>query len=184
MQFRVSHFITVVMTLCVLSFGMHRSDSPQILIENQLPEGGRFKLPRSWKNLNPLRATREDVERVLGTPISSEGSRQIYENNTERVDVVYSTKRCEAVAGRWNVAPYVVIVVDVYPKKSLFLEDLIFDKKKFIRQPWSHPADWVSYRNKQDGIEVETVNFGTNAEEIRRLSFGPKAKDENLRCKN
>jgi hypothetical protein len=57
------------------------------------------------EDLKPLQTTHEEVEQVLGKPTSSAGSRQIYENNTERVDVVYSTGKCEAVAGRWNVAP-------------------------------------------------------------------------------
>jgi hypothetical protein len=156
----------------------------QLQHEGQLPESGRFKLPGFWRDLIPLQATREKVERVLGRPRSSEGSRHIYENDTERVDVVYSAGRCEAVAGRWNVAAEVVILVDVYPKKSLFLEDIIFDKQKFIRHTWSHPEDWVTYRNKEDGIEIECINYGKNAEEVRRFSFGPKAKDSNLRCNN
>jgi len=153
-------------------------------IEDQLPQSGRFKLPSSWKNLKPLQATRDEVEHVLGAPTNSVGSRQIYENDTERVDVVYSIGRCQAVAGRWNVAPNVVIVVEIYPKTSLFLEDLIFNKWKYIRQVWSHPSDWVSYRNKVDGIEIQTVSHGKNAEELRQFSFGPKAKDKNLRCNN
>lgn len=184
MKFSIPKFITILLTLCVPPFGILHGTSHQILIEDQLPESGRFKLPDSWKNLKPLQATREEVERVLGTPTTSAGSRQIYENDTERVDVVYSTKRCEAVAGRWNVAPYVVIVVEIYPKKSLFLGDLIFNRRKYIRQPWSHPSDWVTYRNKEDGIEIETITNGRNAEEVRRFSFGPKAKDRNLRCNN
>jgi hypothetical protein len=156
----------------------------QVLIEDESTENGRFKLPTSWKNLKPLQTTREEVERVLDKPTSSAGSRQIYENDTERIDVVYSIGRCEAVAGRWNVLPNVVIVVDVYPKKSLLLEDLIFNKRRFVRLPWSHPANWVNYRNKKDGIEIDTINHGMNAEEVRRFSFGPKSKDEHLRCNN
>ncbi|HET6977826.1 MAG TPA: hypothetical protein VFI24_15960 [Pyrinomonadaceae bacterium] len=184
MKFNIPNFITILGTLCVLSVGMLHGASHQDFIENQLPESGRFNLPKSWKNLNPLQTTREEVEHVLGLPTSSAGSRQSYENDTERVDVVYSNKKCEAVAGRWNVAPNVVIVMEIYPKKHLFLNDLIFNKKKYIRQPWSHPSDWVTYRNKSDGIEIETINYGRNAEEIRRFSFGPKTKDEHLRCNN
>ena len=182
MKFSLPKLILILIALSVRPSEVLRGT--QIHIEDQLPESSRFKLPDSWKNLKPLQATREDVERVLGTPTSSAGTRQIYENDSERVDVVYSTGKCEAVAGRWNVAPNVVIVVEIYPKKSIFLEDLIFNKRKYIRQPWLHPSDWVSYRNKRDGIEIETINHGRNAEEIRRFSFGPKAKDENLRCRN
>jgi hypothetical protein len=170
--------------LCVLPFGILPGMNHQVPIENQLPESGPFKLPDSWKDLKPLQTTREEAERVLGKSTSSAGSRQSYENDTERVDVVYSTRQCEAVVGRWNVAPNLVIVVDVYPKKRFLLEDLIFNKRKFTRQPWSHPADWVTYRNKKDGIEIDTINHGMNAEEIRRFSFGPKAIDEHLRCNN
>lgn len=153
-------------------------------LENQLPVKGPLKLPSSWKGLIPLHVTREEVERVLGQPKISVGSRRIYENDIERVDVVYSTGRCEAVAGRWNVPSGVVILLSIYPKNNLLLEDVIFEKPNYVRHRWSHPEDWVTYRNEEDGIEIDVVIYGENAEVVRQFSFGPKASDRGLQCNN
>jgi hypothetical protein len=170
---------------CVITFpvapsaaGIEQSN----LMELQFPAMVPFPLPSSWRGLVPLRTTRSDAERILGQPKIRIGQHYVYENETERVDVTYSARRCEP-GERWNVAPSIVITVDVYRKKTLLLEDLTFDKCKYIREKWSHPHDWVTYRNNEEGIWIETSSLDDKTEEVRSIRYVPKATDKALKCK-
>lgn len=158
--------------------GMKQSN----LVEIQFPTRAPFQVPSNWRGLVPLRTTRSEAERVLGQSKIRTGQRNVYKNETERVDVTYSACRCEP-GERWNVAPDVVIAIEVYPEKSFLLEDLIFDKCKYVRQKWSHPHDWVTYRNEVEGIWIETTVLGGKTEEVRSIKYLPKTRDITLKCK-
>lgn len=68
----------------------------------------------AWRDLVPLRSTRGEVEKLLGKPTFSLGSRYLYENENERVDVIYSPGSCELIGTeRWNVAKDVVIRMEI-----------------------------------------------------------------------
>ena len=153
------------------------------LIENQFPETAPFRLPSTWRGLVPLCTTRSEAERFLGQPKSSSVAPYIYENRTERVDVLYSAERCGSGTGRWDVPPNTVIAVDVYPHKTLLLEDLVFDREKYIQQKWSHPQGWITYRNEKDGIWVETIKLNRKTEEIRVIRYLPKSTSAHFKCK-
>jgi hypothetical protein len=80
------------------------------------------------------------IDTVLGKPTRSELSKQTYDDGTAKLTVWYSTGPCNPVVGGEVVASGVVIAVDVYPGRRLLLEDLIFERGKFVRLPSSHPA--------------------------------------------
>lgn len=161
------------------ALGITQRDSSEV----QFPKTVPFPIPTTWRGMVPLCTVRSEAERILGQPKSSEVLPYIYENETERVDVLYSAGRCAPETGRWDVPINVLITIDVYPKKTLLLEDLIFDKRKYVRQEWSHPQDWVTYRNKEEGISIETTNLGGNTEEVRSVKYGPKTTNKALKCK-
>jgi hypothetical protein len=152
-------------------------------VDGQTPGDSRFALPSSWKGIKVLHSTRDQVEDFLGKPTSSELSKQTYDDVTAKLTVWYSTGPCNAVVGRWNVASGVVIAIDVYPARRLLLEDLIFERGKYMRLPLSHPADWVIYSNKQDGIRITTIRSNKNSEIVQSWSYLPPQREDPLRCK-
>jgi hypothetical protein len=138
--------------------------------------------PNEWKGLVPLRSTRADVERLLGKPSMSPGFVDIYKTEAERVDVRYSNGPCEpSPVERWNVANDVVILLEVIPQRTIEIETLQLDPKRYIRFQETHPEIWVQYWNKDDGIIVHSILQGKK-EYLRFFEFRPSAKDKALRC--
>jgi hypothetical protein len=136
----------------------------------------------SWHGIVPLRSTRVDVEKLLGNPASSRRSTFVYETYIERVKVVFSAGKCVLSGSeRWNVASDVVITIEVRPKKPKLIQDLRLDPNRYPRFQESHPENWFLYRNKDDGVMIETVLF-EGEEHIDSISYFPTTKDTGLRC--
>jgi hypothetical protein len=136
--------------------------------------------PNSWRGLIPLRSNRDQVEKLLGRPKDSIGPRLIYENESERVDVRYADASCSEA---WDVPKDTVISMEVHPRKSIRIEELRLDPKKYIRFQWAHPDNWVVYMNKAEGVWVHTIIWDSRGEEVYFFEYLPTAKDESLRCK-
>ena len=138
--------------------------------------------PTSWRGIVPLCSTRADVEKLLGKPISSGASSFVYDTNEEQVTVIYSAGKCVLSGSeRWNVPFNVVITIELRPKKPILIQDLLLDPNKYPRLQESHPENWFLYRNKEDGVMIETVLFA-NEEHIDSISYFPTIKDNSLRC--
>ena len=140
--------------------------------------------PNAWRSIVPLRSTREDVQKLLGTPLSSHGSTVVWETAKEKVDVVFSVGKCVLSGSeKWNVPSDVVITIDVRPKKPIRIQALNLDPKKYPRFQRAHPENWFVYRDKEDEVMVETVQFEKN-EQVDSISYFPTTKDQNLGCPN
>jgi hypothetical protein len=139
-------------------------------------------LPTNWHNLVPLHSTRADAERILGKPQKSRYSTAIYDTAHDRVDILYSEGPCEtSEAERWNVSKDVIIRIDVRPKHTVLVNTLRLDKNRYVKTRESHPNNWFTYWNKEDGIRVETIKSG-KVEEVNSITYGPQAKDQSLGC--
>jgi hypothetical protein len=141
-----------------------------------------WSLPTSWEGIVPLVTTRNEMERLLGSSTDVDGPKVTYKGSSARIDVWYSTGPCNPVVGRWNVPAGVVVAVDVYLKRPLLLDRINFDRSKYVRDQWSHPANWATYFRDEEGIRITTADFGDKAEIVQSISFLPKAKDRSLRC--
>ena len=151
-------------------------------ISTRMPKVSPTPLATAWQDLVPLESTRADVERALGKPEISRYSTSTYNTAQDRIDVLYSEGPCLASeVERWNVRKDVIIRIDVRPKHTLRVEQLVLDKTKYLRTRESHPDNWFNYWNKEDGISVETIKTG-ELEEVISITYGPKAKDQSLRC--
>jgi hypothetical protein len=138
--------------------------------------------PNAWRGLVPLRSMRADVERLLGKPVSSRDSVYVYETDQEKVNVVYSAGACKLSRSEmWNAPKDVLITLEIRPSKIVLIQYLHLDPRKFRRVQESHPENWFFYRNKDEGVMVETVLFRKN-EQVDSISYFPTTKDNNLRC--
>jgi hypothetical protein len=147
-----------------------------------IPRASPTPLPPAWHGFVPLESTRIDIERVLGKPEKSRYSTDVYNTADDRIDVLYSEGPCApSEVERWNVSKDVIIRIDVRPKHSVRVTALVLDKNKYLRTRESHPNNWFTYWNKEDGIRVETIKTG-QVEEVNSITYGPKAKHQSLRC--
>jgi hypothetical protein len=134
-----------------------------------------------WRGIVPLRSTRADVERVLGSPTTPRGSG--YETENERVTVSYSNGPCErGVPEAWNVQRDTVISLTVYPKATLIITSLQLDRTKYRRARDPHVGTIVYYINEEDGIRIEASALEGEIEEVRSITYMPPARDSHLRC--
>lgn len=135
----------------------------------------------SWLGLVPLKSTILDVEHVLGKAKWSHGSTFVYETACERVDVVYSKGDCEvSEVYRYKVPTNVVIRFEVAPKQKFTISDLKLNQS-YVRQQESHPANWVQYRSREDGIRINALT-DNNVETITVITYEPRARDKDREC--
>lgn len=133
---------------------------------------------KEWRGIAPLRSTRADVERLLGSPTEPHGF--TYETSNERVTVLYSGGLCgKAGSEVWNVPRDTVTSITVQPKTKLLVSDLQLDRSKYKKVSDPLIADVVYYSNVEEGVNVETRAY---EEVVISITYTPAAKDDYLRC--
>src|SRR4026209_378789 len=87
-----------------------------------------------WKGIVPLRSTRTEVERQLGTPVAVCEETCSYQAPNERVTLVYSTDPCgSGDNNRWRVSPGTVVTIIVYPAEKPRFKDLKLNLRRFSK---------------------------------------------------
>lgn len=129
-----------------------------------------------WHGIVPLRSTRSDVLRLLGSPNSKYGR---YLIDGEEATIIYSGGPC--LSG-WNVPRDTVRLISVTFRQSLKLPDLKinFDNYERARDPFV--TTHVYYTNRAEGIRYEVFE-GLFEKRVLQVYFEPTSKDETLlRC--
>lgn len=132
---------------------------------------------KPWRNIVPLKSTQADVERLLG-PATGDPKRYYLPEYT--VYFQYATCRCgECKTDVWDVPPGTVITIRVGMKGLVKLAQLNIDLTHFKKWPGADdvPGSFV-YMNNEEGLALEG-----GGEYVTALIYGPRAKDEHLRCK-
>jgi hypothetical protein len=133
---------------------------------------------QGWRGIVPLHSTREDVERLIGPPMTPNGI--TYDLKNERVNITYSAGGCaEDRPSEWNVPPGTVIGITIYPQTKLLLSDLQIDLNGFEKFINPHNPDSVYYNN-EEGVSIGTKSNG----EVVVVQYLPSVKDNRLRCPN
>lgn len=135
-----------------------------------------FLQERGWRGVVPLYSTREDVERLVGPPMTPGGI--TYDLKTDRLNVAYSVGTCGEGGAQWNVPRDTVIGITVYPQTRLMLADLKINVNGFEKFINPHVGNRVSYSNKDEGIAIGTTSNG----EVISIEYFPQAKDSHLSC--
>ena len=126
-----------------------------------------------WHGIVPLRSTRADVIRLLGSP-NADGR---YEIDNYVVHVDYSDGPCEPEKLGWNVPRGTVVSLSLSPNNTLKFADLKINKKKLKKSQDGELPEIFYYTNDRDGITV-SVSEG----EVRNIYYNPTSKDNHLRC--
>lgn len=136
-----------------------------------------------WNGIVPLKSTRADVEKILGSPVPDSIARDaaVYKTKTEKVFVLYSTGPCDTTPSNgWNLPELTVISIRVYPVAEPKLEDLKLDFSKFERRIDPKILNLVYYANDRDGINI---SVDTTDNTVTRIGYFPESKNNNLLCK-
>ncbi len=134
---------------------------------------------QGWRGIVPLHSTREEVERLIGPPMTENGL--TYDLKNERVNVIYSDGACaKGQPSEWNVPAGTVVGIIIYPQTKLLLYDLNISLNGFKKHVNPHNQDSIYYNNEEDGISIGTTPNG----EVTVIQYLPAAKDSYLRCPN
>src|SRR5687767_3672368 len=79
-----------------------------------MPAPAAFQKTSGWRGIKPLRSTRADVERLLGS--SPDPCRCIYKTSGEVVYVEYAIAPCKGASPGWNVSSNTVLSLTVTSK--------------------------------------------------------------------
>src|SRR6266516_6252094 len=108
---------------------------------------------QGWRGIVPLHSTREEVERLIGPPMTPGGI--TYDLKDERVDVGYSSVPCaKGWPYGWDVTPGTVTSIEVFPKRKLKLSELHLDLTKFTKFNNPHLQGEIHYNNFEEGFSV------------------------------
>jgi len=134
---------------------------------------------QDWTKITPLKSTRPEVEKDLGTAEKSFGV--IYELEQGNLFIEYSSGPCRPDRrGGWNVAENIVISLHFSPKVKQRVEELQIDRKKFRKVLDRHSGGYGYYLiNNRDGIMYE-VQQG----EVGYVEYYPPSKYDHLQCGN
>lgn len=136
-------------------------------------------LGKDWRGIIPLKSTRADVERLLGY---QSGPLPTYYLSDSTVTFWYSRCRCgdKCKDNDWNVPVDTVVSIRVGLKGIVRLADLGLDLTQFKKLPGDDdvPASFV-YSNAEEGLAIEG-----GGEYASALIYGPRAKDDYLRCRH
>jgi hypothetical protein len=138
-------------------------------------------LAKDWCGIVPLHSNRADVERLLKVqPERCGGNSCLYDLKDKTVFAIYSadqTCRNDDISNSWNVARDTVIEITVRFKTPQPFSVLGADLTKYERTPDKEFPALIYFTNETEGVEIET-----SGDSIRRITFYPAAKDDQLRC--
>jgi hypothetical protein len=115
-----------------------------------------FLQEQGWRGIMPLHSTREDVERLVGPPMSNGIT---YDLKNERVTMGYSDSNCEYGA-ECNVPQGTVTDIRVYLQPNVMPSELRLDLARFEKFDNTRNADSISYVSKEQGIRDRFKSCG------------------------
>ena len=127
---------------------------------------------QGWQGIRPLHSSCAEAQLALGI---SECVNKTYELKDATVYLTFSDGTC---LSEWKVAPGTVLSFDVRPKPAVRFVDLRVDERKFRKVTDQHDPNIVYYKNYDEGLSILVLADGM----VGSLSYGPSARDEDLRC--
>jgi hypothetical protein len=127
----------------------------------------------SWRKIIPLKSTRKDVEKLLGSP--SDKQLATYKTEDANIEVNYSKERCKD--NGWNVPADTVLSYRVYSRKILSINTINIDLSKLF-QTVDHSGN-VYYTDIKNGIQY----FADPRMFLNYIRYTPSENDNKLRCK-
>lgn len=131
-------------------------------------------LGKPWRGIVPLRSTRAEVERLLGSP--APGTQNVYKTSTETVSVTYAETHC---AYGWRVPPGTVVSLLISPTTPTKLTDLKLEESKYEKRKDYHLENVHYYIDANEGINY-TIDAAQGL--VTTVEHYPQARDSHLAC--
>lgn len=126
-----------------------------------------------WRGIVPLRSTRTQVERELG---SLDPRCECYKTEKEIVHVHYATAPCTGHLPGWNVPRDTVLSMTVAPMTEPAFSDFEPNKSDFVKTTDHSFTSYYGDGNRGIRYSVSASGFVTS------VSYQPSVKDNYLRC--
>lgn len=131
---------------------------------------------QDWPQIDPLKSTRADVERLLGPTNGAYFA--VYQLKHGTLFIEYSSGPCRPErTGGWNVPENLVISTSFSPKHPKQLSDLKLDPKKFRKVVGGDVLGVEYYVNDESGITY-IIQQG----KVDHVEYGPPKKYDYLYC--
>ena len=131
---------------------------------------------QDWRGIRLLHSTREDVERLIGSPMQPNGA--TYDLKSERINIAYSEVRCtKGWPYGWNVPAGTVTSITIYPQPRPRLAELPIDISKSTK--YVDPTGVIHYSNDAEGLSVAA---DPTTYEVMLLEYYPAASYAYLLC--
>lgn len=144
-------------------------------------------IENGWKGIEPLKADKAAVNKLLGTPEVDDNGYYGYTTDEAFIQVNYSTAPCENnqyKRGKYNVPKDTILDYVVNVKKTIKLSELAFNREKYKTDTSGDVGNVVAYYNEEDGIMIEVGISREGTEYVKTIYFRPKQKTaETLKCK-
>ena len=135
---------------------------------------------KSWRGIEPLRSTRADVQRLLGTPVDDKSPYMwIYDFSEERAIIHFASgEPCEeGLPDGLKVPKDTVVSINISPRVPKKMTEVLSPDKEYTRVQTVHTPGVAYYVDSDEGIRF-TVQDGF----VTSISYGPSAKDKDYRC--
>lgn len=129
---------------------------------------------KQWRGLVPLKSTRADTERVLGTPTSKTEHTAYYKLPYDLVVIHFQTTGCDPFGLNWDIPVNTVVNIAVIPRRS--------DPKEEYLVGGNFRADEYNDRFRYYDDETAGQSIETYDDFVTLVDYYPTAADERLRC--
>jgi hypothetical protein len=128
---------------------------------------------KDWRGITPLRSTKTDVVRLLGTAVISNEVRSIYQLDDEEVYIVFSGNQfCNSP----TIPRGTVLLVQITPRRNLSLLDLKVDRNKLREfSPSSQDPNWKGLIDEEAGLIIRSYK-----DKVDKVFYLASAKDRAL----
>jgi hypothetical protein len=140
-------------------------------------------LAQTWRDIEPVKSTCKDVERLLGGNPCGQQNTQ-YNLVDATVVFVFADSPCHAnwPHEQYNLAPGAVRFIRVFikPPYTLTVSDFGIDKAALRQNANSDELDIFKFESHERGIKIAATQDG----ELIGIDFFPATKHDSLRCSN
>lgn len=139
---------------------------------------------KDWMDLTPLESSREDVENILGEPLSYFDTYGLYKTDFGKFSVWYSTGDCrKGVEGRqYNVPAKKMTGLSVILYKPVPIEEYIC-KQDYKREKSDDGFGRYLYKSSDESKIYEVFPLDNDSEMVLSISLEPSKDKRDSLCK-
>ena len=140
-----------------------------------------------WKQLKPLKSTRQEVERLIGKPIKHFKNFGIYsDDRLLEYTVWYSKGSCDTKVSEmlYDVQAGLLTRLHITLKSDRKLADFEKELDKFTRKEFDELKGFAFYYSADEALTYKAYIEGDGSETLVSIAMQPGKEKDKLRCKD